>query len=125
MRQETRVWGDQAYGGQTEGIKECAPQAQDRRQDQALRLFNTAYQERDRGLVGLKTHFLLDTLCSEPRFAELVRKVGLLGQPARTLLELWKDVEPPSPLKASQDRVGGSCETWWRSFNHGRSVFQM
>jgi len=26
---ETRVWGDQAYRGQTEVIRECAPQAQD------------------------------------------------------------------------------------------------
>src|SRR5476651_236873 len=27
--EETRVWGDQAYRGQTEVIHECAPQAQD------------------------------------------------------------------------------------------------
>ena len=27
--EETRVWGDQAYRGQTEVIKQCAPQAQD------------------------------------------------------------------------------------------------
>ena len=27
--EETRVWGDQAYRGQTEVIQECAPQAQD------------------------------------------------------------------------------------------------
>ncbi len=27
--EETRVWGDQAYKGQTQLIKECAPQAQD------------------------------------------------------------------------------------------------
>ena len=27
--EETRVWGDQAYRGQTETIKQCAPQAQD------------------------------------------------------------------------------------------------
>jgi IS5 family transposase len=27
--EETRVWGDQAYRGQTEVIRECAPQAQD------------------------------------------------------------------------------------------------
>ena len=26
--EETRVWGDQAYRGQTEVIRECAPQAQ-------------------------------------------------------------------------------------------------
>src|SRR5260370_37774062 len=27
--EETRVWGDQAYRGQTEVIRKCAPQAQD------------------------------------------------------------------------------------------------
>jgi IS5 family transposase len=27
--EETKVWGDQAYRGQTEVIRECAPQAQD------------------------------------------------------------------------------------------------
>jgi transposase, IS5 family len=27
--EETRVWGDQAYRGQTEVIRECAPQAED------------------------------------------------------------------------------------------------
>jgi IS5 family transposase len=27
--EETRVWGDQAYRGQTEVIQECAPRAQD------------------------------------------------------------------------------------------------
>ena len=27
--EETRVWGDQAYRGQSEAIRECAPQAQD------------------------------------------------------------------------------------------------
>ena len=45
--------------------------------DQAFRWLNTAYQERDPGMEGLKTDFLLDPLRSDPRFAELVRKVGL------------------------------------------------
>ena len=45
--------------------------------DQAFRWLNTAYQERDVFLLGLKTFFLLDPLRSDPRFAELVRKVGL------------------------------------------------
>jgi tetratricopeptide (TPR) repeat protein len=45
--------------------------------DQAFRWLNTAYRERDWLLVGLKTNFQLDPIRSDPRFAELVRKVGL------------------------------------------------
>ena len=45
--------------------------------EEALRWLNTAYQEHDWRLEGLKTDFLLDSLHSDPRFAELVRKVGL------------------------------------------------
>jgi serine/threonine protein kinase/TolB-like protein len=45
--------------------------------DQAFRWLNTAYQERDHWLLHLKTDFVLDPIRSDPRFAELVRKVGL------------------------------------------------
>ena len=45
--------------------------------DQAFQWLNTAYQEHSPGMEGLKTDFLLDPLRSDPRFAELVRKVGL------------------------------------------------
>ena len=45
--------------------------------DQAFRWLNTAYQERDTWLIGLNTDFSLDALRSDPRFAELVRKVGM------------------------------------------------
>jgi TolB-like protein len=45
--------------------------------DQAFQWLYTAYQEHSPGLEGLKTDFLLDPLRSDPRFAELVRKVGL------------------------------------------------
>jgi eukaryotic-like serine/threonine-protein kinase len=45
--------------------------------DQAFRWLSTAYQERDANLLGLKTDYLLDSLRSDARFPELVRKVGL------------------------------------------------
>jgi len=45
--------------------------------DEAFGWLNTAYQEHDAGLVSLKTDSSLDSLRSDPRFAELVRKVGL------------------------------------------------
>jgi len=45
--------------------------------DQAFQWLNTAYQERDYWLVGLKTNFLFDPIRPDPRFAEMVRKVGL------------------------------------------------
>jgi tetratricopeptide (TPR) repeat protein len=45
--------------------------------DEAFRWLNIAYQEHDIGVLRLKTDFLLDPLRSDPRFAELVHKVGL------------------------------------------------
>jgi hypothetical protein len=45
--------------------------------DEAFKWLDTAYQQRDFGLEFLKTDFLLDPLRSDPRFAELVSKVGL------------------------------------------------
>jgi tetratricopeptide (TPR) repeat protein len=45
--------------------------------DQAFEWLNTAYRERDLGLLSLRTDFVLDPLRSDPRLAELVRKVGL------------------------------------------------
>ena len=45
--------------------------------DAAFQWLNVAYQERDFSMVGLKTDFLLDLIRSDPRFVELVHKVGL------------------------------------------------
>ena len=45
--------------------------------DQAFLWLNTAYQEHNDYLPNLKNDFLLDPLRSDPRFAELVDKVGL------------------------------------------------
>jgi tetratricopeptide (TPR) repeat protein len=48
-----------------------------REKEEVFRWLNAAYEERDYQLEGLKTDFLLDSLHSDPRFAPLVRKVGL------------------------------------------------
>ncbi len=45
--------------------------------EQAFRWLNTAYLEHDWTLIGLNTYFQFDPIRSDPRFAELVRKVGL------------------------------------------------
>jgi serine/threonine protein kinase/tetratricopeptide (TPR) repeat protein len=45
--------------------------------NQAFQWLNTAYQERDLDLEGLKTDFQLDPIRSDPRFSEMVHKVGL------------------------------------------------
>ena len=45
--------------------------------DQAFQWLKTAYAEHDWLLITLKSDFLLDSIRSDPRFAELVRKVGL------------------------------------------------
>ena len=45
--------------------------------EHAFEWLNTAYQERDGFLSGLPTDFLFDSLRSDPRYAELVRKIGL------------------------------------------------
>jgi TolB-like protein/Tfp pilus assembly protein PilF/predicted Ser/Thr protein kinase len=45
--------------------------------DLAFKWLDIAYREHDFNLISLKTDFLLDPLHSDPRFSELVRKVGL------------------------------------------------
>ena len=44
----------------------------------AFKWLDVAYQDRDIGLMRLKTDFLLDSLRSDSRFSELMTKVGLL-----------------------------------------------
>jgi hypothetical protein len=44
--------------------------------DHAFEWLNTAYQERCILVVGLRTDPALDSLRSDPRYAELVRKIG-------------------------------------------------
>jgi serine/threonine protein kinase len=48
--------------------------------DQAFQWLNTAYEEHDLFLIRFRTNFALDPLRSDPRFAELARKVGLPQQ---------------------------------------------
>ncbi len=45
--------------------------------DEAFRWLNAAYEERDYQIESLRTDFRLDPVRSDPRFAELVGKVGL------------------------------------------------
>ena len=45
--------------------------------DEAFRWLNAAYEERNFSMEGMRTDFRLDPVRSDPRFAELVRKVGL------------------------------------------------
>lgn len=45
--------------------------------EQAFHWLDIAYQEHDWLLMGLNTYFQLDSLRSDPRYAELQRKVGL------------------------------------------------
>jgi tetratricopeptide (TPR) repeat protein len=45
--------------------------------DHAFEWLNTAVQERDSFTIALRNDFTLDSLHSDPRFAELVRKIGL------------------------------------------------
>jgi TolB-like protein/Tfp pilus assembly protein PilF len=44
--------------------------------DHAFEWLETAYKEHDGGIVSIPTDFMLDNLRTDPRYAELVRKIG-------------------------------------------------
>jgi adenylate cyclase len=74
LKAQRNVKASSAYGSAYR-IAEAYAELGDR--DQAFQWFNTAFQEHDEGLVALKTDFTLDPIRSDPRFAELMRKLGL------------------------------------------------
>ena len=45
--------------------------------DHAFQWLNTAYQEHDIDIIGIRADFAMDSLRSDPRYIELVRNVGL------------------------------------------------
>ena len=45
--------------------------------EHAFEWLNTAYQEHDISTIQLRTDFAMDSLRSDPRYTELVRKIGL------------------------------------------------
>jgi adenylate cyclase len=45
--------------------------------DHAFEWLNTAYQEHDISLFVLRTDFTMDSLRSDPRYAEMLKKIGL------------------------------------------------
>ena len=45
--------------------------------EHAFQWLNTAYQEHDINIIAIRTDFTMDSLRSDPRYAELVRKIGL------------------------------------------------
>jgi serine/threonine protein kinase/Tfp pilus assembly protein PilF len=45
--------------------------------DHAFEWLNTAFQEHDTALTALRIDFILDSLHSDPRYADLARKIGL------------------------------------------------
>ena len=57
------------------GIAQCYSDLGDK--DHAFEWLNIAYQEHDPNLFVLRTDFTMDSLRSDPRYADMVRKIGL------------------------------------------------
>ncbi|MGA7515140.1 MAG: protein kinase [Candidatus Sulfotelmatobacter sp.] len=72
-----QTWKAQRRTGYQSGYQIAQLYAELGDKDQAFMWLNTAFQERDWWLMELKTDFALDPIRADPRFAELVRKVGL------------------------------------------------
>ncbi|MGD0269549.1 MAG: hypothetical protein ABSB14_10835, partial [Candidatus Sulfotelmatobacter sp.] len=45
--------------------------------DHAFQWLNTAYQEHDNNTIALRTDWAMDSLRTDPRYTELVHKIGL------------------------------------------------
>jgi len=105
--------------------------------DQALQWLDTALQEHDPGMQALKTDFALDSLRSDLRFSELVRKVGLPSTPPADPpwpTKGWATASPVSVgideqilLKLDRDMASGTYSQMVDSFavfRCGRRVFE-
>src|SRR5579863_2125407 len=77
LKEGIRVRLAQRQAGYTSPYDIAALYAELGDKDRAFRWLDVAYHERDREMVGLITDVQLESLRSDPRFAELVRKVGL------------------------------------------------
>jgi hypothetical protein len=63
-----------AYFSALEIARFCADMGD---QEQAFHWLDVAYREHDWLLIGLNTYSQFDSMRADPRFVELVRKVGL------------------------------------------------
>ena len=106
--------------------------------DQAFRWLETSFQEHEQDLLGLKTDSSFDPIRSDPRFAELVRKVGLPPTPAADEIlwptKGWATASPASVgldeqvlLRLDKDMASGKYSQMMDSFavfRCGKKVFE-
>ena len=106
--------------------------------DQAFQWLNIALQEHDEDLMALRTDFTLDPIRSDPRFAELVKKVGLSSTPPADEIPWptkgWATASPASVgldeqvlLKLDKDMASGKYSQMVDSFavfRCGKKVFE-